>query len=81
MIFFFFLLLFSANNNYRVSVADGSELPSARVLSSGLLRNTKNKQGQNMQGDHNRMFMIFAQLVTHDVMMNFQTKGNIFNRI
>ncbi|KAL1453749.1 hypothetical protein WDU94_010063 [Cyamophila willieti] len=61
-----------SNNNYRVSVADGSELPGARLVSATLLKPKKPPLLDSLT----RMFTVFGQLVSHDVLFNPQSQGN-----
>ncbi|XP_026681906.1 chorion peroxidase-like [Diaphorina citri] len=62
---------FSADNNHRVSVVDGSPLPSARLVTSTFLRSNF-----SLQDKRTRMFMVFAQLISHDVLLNPQAQGS-----
>lgn len=61
---------FLADNNHRVSVVDGSPLPSARLVTSTFLRSNF-----SLQDKRTRMFMVFAQLISHDVLLNPQAQG------
>ncbi|KAL1452727.1 hypothetical protein WDU94_006931 [Cyamophila willieti] len=53
-------------SQYRVSQADSSELPSARLLSRTFLPDL------NVSDIHTRMYLEFSQLVAHDVTLNPQ---------
>ncbi|KAI5698797.1 hypothetical protein M8J76_006187 [Diaphorina citri] len=59
------------DNNHRVSVVDGSPLPSARLVTSTFLRSNF-----SLQDKRTRMFMVFAQLISHDVLLNPQAQGS-----